>query len=388
MSAPLKGKISNALNSARYDVPEHGRFERHTLLSAIQAAFPEVPSTLLREHYRSHPKIIQFCNQKFYDNQLIIMTRDQGEADVLKAYVTVEGHHARDRFNQRQIDEIQQTVLPELGPVDPGDIGIVSPYRDQAFCLRTSLGTTEIEIDTVHKYQGREKRIMIITTVANDTNDFVDNPNLLNVAISRAQEKIRLVVSKEMAEGNGNIADFVRYIRYSNCEVVSGKVRSVFDLLYGEYTEARLAMMKKEKRVSEHDSENLAHIEIKTVLQEELFHTYGVLLHFPLSMLIRETASFSAEEMAYAMHPWTHTDFVIFRKVDKSPVLVIEVDGYAFHRDGTQQAVRDVIKDAVLAKSGLPILRLSTTGSEERRRIKEKLAEAVGICLASDDSGK
>lgn len=228
---------------------------------------------------------------------------------------------------------------------------------------------------------------MIITTVANDTNDFVDNPNLLNVAISRAQEKIRLVVSKEMAEGNGNIADFVRYIRYSNCEVVSGKVRSVFDLLYGEYTEARLAMMKKEKRVSEHDSENLAHIEIKTVLQEELFHTYGVLLHFPLSMLIRETASFSAEEMAYAMHPWTHTDFVIFRKVDKSPVLVIEVDGYAFHRDGTQQAVRDVIKDAVLAKSGLPILRLSTTGSGERRRIREKLAEAVGVSLAPDDRG-
>ena len=43
----------------KYDVPEHAQFERHNLLSAIRAAFPEIPETLLREHYRCHPKIIQ-----------------------------------------------------------------------------------------------------------------------------------------------------------------------------------------------------------------------------------------------------------------------------------------------------------------------------------------
>ena len=79
----------------RYDVPEHARFERHNLLSAVRAAFPEIPETLLREHYRCHPKIIQFCNQKFYGGELLVMTCDQGESDVLKAYITVEGRHAR-----------------------------------------------------------------------------------------------------------------------------------------------------------------------------------------------------------------------------------------------------------------------------------------------------
>jgi len=361
----------------KYDLPDYARFERHNLLSAVRTAFPDIPETLLREHYRCHPKIIQFCNQKFYGGELLVMTRDQGEADVLKAYMTVEGHHARGTFNQRQIDEVTQHVLPELGSINQADIGIVSPFRAQTARMQASLGTKEIEIDTVHKYQGREKQVIIITTVSNEANEFVDNPNLLNVAVSRAQEKLRLVVSKEMAEGNGNVADLVRYIRYNNCEVISGKVRSIFDLLYSDYMAVRLEVLKKRKRVSEYDSENLVLSEIDAVLQEKAYRGFCVVFQFPLSMLVRDTVNLTTEESAYATHPWTKTDFVVYRKVDKSPVLVIEVDGYAFHREGTRQAERDALKDSVLEKCALPILRLSTVGSDERRRIRKKLEDVV-----------
>ena len=34
---------------------------------------PNVTQTLLKEHYRCHPKIINFCNQKFYHGELIII---------------------------------------------------------------------------------------------------------------------------------------------------------------------------------------------------------------------------------------------------------------------------------------------------------------------------
>ena len=275
--------------------------------------------------------------------------------------------------------EIVQNVLPELNSIKPADIGIVSPYRAQTARMQASVGSKEIEIDTVHKYQGREKRVMIITTVSNETNKFVDNPNLLNVAVSRAQEKLRLVVSKEMAEGNGNIADLVRYIRYNNGEVIPGKVRSIFDLLYGEYTEAHLQVLKKQKRISKYDSENLIHGEIEAVLQEKAYQGYGVVFQFPLSILIRDTGHLTNEESTYANHPWTQTDFLIYSKVDKKPLLVIEVDGYAFHREGTRQAERDALKDSVLNKCGLPILRLSTVGSNERNRIRKKLEDVIGV---------
>ena len=47
---------------------------------------------MLREHYRCHPRIINFCNQKFYGGNLLIMTHDHGEEDVLCAYLTRLGN--------------------------------------------------------------------------------------------------------------------------------------------------------------------------------------------------------------------------------------------------------------------------------------------------------
>jgi superfamily I DNA and/or RNA helicase len=61
------------------------------LLSSITEVFPEVPKTLLKEHYRCHPKIIDFCNRKFYNDQLIILSEGQTEREPLLVYKTTEG---------------------------------------------------------------------------------------------------------------------------------------------------------------------------------------------------------------------------------------------------------------------------------------------------------
>lgn len=37
---------------------------------------------MLNEHYRCHPKIIEFCNKNFYDNKLQVKTKDDGEFPV------------------------------------------------------------------------------------------------------------------------------------------------------------------------------------------------------------------------------------------------------------------------------------------------------------------
>jgi len=145
---------------------------------------------------------------------------------------------------------------------------------------------------------------MVITTVSNETNDRIDKPELLNVAVSRAKEKLRLVVSKDVAEGTGNIADLVRYIRYCNCEVSEGKVCSVFDSLYGAYTSVRLAWMKHRKAVSEYESENLLYEALMGVLEDKGMSDLGVVLHVPLSMLVRNEGQLTEDETRYAMHPW------------------------------------------------------------------------------------
>ncbi len=64
---------------------------------------------------------------------------------------------------------------------------------------------------------------------------------------------------------------------------------------------------------------------------------------------------------------FTHTDFVIFNKMDKIPLLVVEVDGYAFHANNPKQLERDKMRDAILGKYDIPILRIRTNESGEKQ---------------------
>lgn len=56
----------------------------------------------------------------------------------------------------------------------------------------------------------------------------------------------------------------------------------------------------------------------------------------------------------------------------------IEVDGYYFHREGTKQQERDNIKDKILYKYDIPLIRLNTTGSGEKEILENKIKEIFG----------
>jgi len=360
----------------QYDLHRAYHYAENSMLSSIAKLFPDVPKTLLREHYRCHPKIIGYCNLKFYNNQLIVLTEDRKEKDALVLYRLAEGYHARGRYNQREIDVILREVIPN--EIRPGmSVGIISPYRDQVEKLREAIGDAGMEVDTVHKFQGREKDVIILSTVVNEINEFVDNPNLVNVAVSRAVRKLVVLVSGNEKDRRGNIGDLERYIRYHEFKIVPSQIYSVFDLLYRHYSERLLRILKKVRRVSRHFSENLLYTVIGEVLQQPEFRHLGVVLHQPLRMLIRDTSLLTEAECRFAMNPATHADFLIFNRMDKSPVLVVEVDGYAFHANNPAQLERDRMKDGILAKYGIPVLRMATNQSDEKARLTQKLGELV-----------
>ena len=361
----------------RYALEERCRFSTHSLLSSALETWRDAPVTLLREHYRCHPKIINFCNQKFYDGQLIVMTKDRGEQDVLTLYRTVGGNHARGHLNQRQIDVIRQEVLPRIERQHCRSIGIITPYRDQVAAIRKQLGDGYV-VDTVHKFQGREQDAIVLTSVDNVITDFVDDFHMLNVAVSRAVRSLAVVTSQDPRNDGTNYGDLARYIAYQNFAVVESRVYSVFDMLYKGYGEQRAAYLQKHGRISEYDSENLLYAVIREVLAEEALSSIGCAAHVSLTTLIKDDVPLTAEERPYARNPLTHVDFLLFRKMDKMPVLAIEVDGTAFHKAGSRQAERDGKKNRILEKAGIPLLRLRTDGSGEREKIREALGKGMG----------
>ena len=360
----------------RYSLSETYHFSAHSLLSSAIAAWTEAPTVLLREHYRCHPKIINFCNQKFYGGKLIVMTEDHEEPDVLTMYRTAPGNHARGHLNQRQIDVIRQEVLPSLERQGYGSIGIITPYRDQVAAIQTQLGK-ELEVATVHKFQGREKDAIILTSVDNVITEFVDDPRMLNVAVSRAVKSLTVVTSQDPRNDRTNYGDLARYIEYNNCVVIESAVYSVFDLLYQGYAEQRRAFLKKHGRVSEYDSENLLYAVIQGVLQKAEFSFVDCAAHVSLVNLVKDYSVLTEEETAYARNPLTHVDFLLFRRMDKSPLLAIEVDGVAFHAAGSTQASRDEKKNRIFERCSIPLLRLRTDGSGEEERMEQALRSAV-----------
>lgn len=347
-----------------------------SFLESVCRVFPEAPQTLLREHYRCHPKIINFCNQRFYGGRLLIMTEDRGEPDVITAWRTVLGHHARGAFNPREIETIRREVLPSL-PCEQAEIGIISPYNEQVNALHRELGEG-IDVATVHKFQGREKEAIILSTVDDQITAFTDDPNLLNVAVSRAKRQFTLVTSSNEQPDSRDIADLLAYIDYNGGKITESTIHSVFDMLYEPYAEARREFLKRHRRISEFDSENLIYALLEQVLEAEpAFRYLGVLCHQPLRQLIRDWTLLNDEERRYASNGATHLDFLIYNRVSKRPVLAIETDGYQFHKQGTRQSERDRMKDRILDRYALPLLRLSTTGTDEEAKIKDQLSKIV-----------
>ncbi|OEG00141.1 DNA/RNA helicase [Vulcanibacillus modesticaldus] len=385
-------KISDKL-FYKLNVSEAYNYKNNSIIASLNKLYKEdLPKTLLREHYRCQPKIIGFCNEKFYDNQLIIMTEEKQDDKPLKLYKTAPGNHERidiqsdekGRYNVRQIEVIRDEIFAANKNKynDLKNIGIISPYRRHVTEIKKRIKHPELEVDTVHKFQGREKDTIIFTTVANEITPFIDDPNLINVAVSRAVKELIIVTSNKLFKQHGTyIGDLIRYIEYNSLSsaIIESQKISVFDLLYSEYSKKLLKIMKSTKHVSEYMSENLMYSVIEEVLSYPKFSSFKCVIHVPLHSIIKDFSKLSEEERRFAENPWTHVDFLIYNKLDKEPVLAIEVDGVKYHQNNPKQLQRDKLKDKILKENQLRIIRISTNESGEKEKLIEELDKIIKL---------
>ncbi len=268
-----------------------------------------------------------------------------------------------------------------------GDIGITSPYRAQVTKAESYDAFQGVQVDTVYKYQGREKEAIVFSTTANYPDKFVDNPNLLNVAVSRAKGHFILVTAgKPYKKYGSNIGDLIRHIDYQSQSpsLFESKVVSIFDCLYREFSTALEDFNRKAKTVSDYRSQDLMAALLDDILGIERYSSFSYKMDYSLVLFIFDYTGFSIREEKFARNPSSHTDFMIFNKLDKSPVLAMEVDGYSTHDMNEKQLERDQCKNGIFAKLDLPLLRLSTVGSGEREKVIKALEEVLTDLPESD----
>jgi len=192
----------------------------------------------LRDHHRSHADIISFSNEEFYEGQLRIATKydklrmPQGKEPVVR-WVDVQGEVHRlsggivNHEEAQKVVEVLEKLVLEQGYL--GSIGVVSPFHGQADRvldlvkqrpeLHRRLDLQEFESSTVHKFQGDERDLMVFSPVIShgvDERGFLEsNPNLFNVAITRARSALVVVGDRQAALESGvkYLERFAQYVK-------------------------------------------------------------------------------------------------------------------------------------------------------------------------------
>ena len=220
----------------------HWAYSSNSLYEMARAYASSEDIVDLRDHHRSHADIINFSNKNFYDGRLRVATRydalktfkghKQGEPGV--RWVDVKGRTIRpdtgsavNRKEANAVVTVLKRLLLEQGYL--GSIGVVSPFRSQANLIRElcakndalqrPLDDAGFLSDTVHRFQGDERDLIIFSPVISEgtpsqsLNFLKGNRNLFNVAITRARAML-LVVGDKTVTGSCGVEYLEKFVQY------------------------------------------------------------------------------------------------------------------------------------------------------------------------------
>ena len=193
----------------------------------------------LRDHFRSHPDIIEFSNQAFYGGRLRVATRSERLRRLQNDEPAVRWIDARGRVmrpgtggavNEEEARAVVDEIRRLVGQGYTGTMGVISPFRAQANRIRELVSADDALVarlfgldflaDTVHKYQGDERDLVLFSPVVSSgitpsaIRFLADNRNLFNVAVTRARAALVVVGDRGAIRSCGveYLAQLVDYV--------------------------------------------------------------------------------------------------------------------------------------------------------------------------------
>ncbi|NPA75149.1 MAG: IGHMBP2 family helicase [Euryarchaeota archaeon] len=200
-------------------------------------------SRMLTVQYRMNERLMEFSNREFYNNavrtapevrnitlsELIGSCEDNGTVAEMcspsEPLVFVDTHGTmpeRQRPGSTSYEnpgeaEIVSSLVNaflEAG-LEPGVIGVITPYDDQVQMLREQLPVRGLEIKSVDGFQGREKEVIIISFVRSNTGKigFLMDPRRLNVSLTRAKRKLVMIGDSSTLSVNALYRRLLNFVR-------------------------------------------------------------------------------------------------------------------------------------------------------------------------------
>jgi hypothetical protein len=193
-------------------------------MSTFDVAAAAAPVTWLDEHHRSVPHLIEFSAERFYPRPVLLARRHPSN-ECLDAIDVTPAVGARDdhAVNQAELKAVAD-VLRGLHADEPPTVGVVTPFRAQADAIEAmvldcfaleDIEALDLRVATVHGFQGDERDVVLLSPALGPADlpggrSFVEDPNLFNVFVTRARERMVVVTSLDAGAG-GLLGDFLAY---------------------------------------------------------------------------------------------------------------------------------------------------------------------------------
>lgn len=358
---------------AKYNVSENYDYIKNSIYKAFLASDAVSQETLLHNHYRCAKEIIEFNNKKYYNNQLNIKSKPMYDKPLVFCDIS-NAHSAIKNTSPQEADKIIQYVKNNTDK----KIGIITPFKNQKDLIEYQLKENHLEksasCGTVHAFQGDEKDEILFSLALTEnthskTYDWLkNNKELLNVAVSRAKDKLVILSSKEQLERlhkkdePDDLYELANYVQKNGNYKVSSRETSSRALGIKPYSTET----------------------------EDAFLTT---LNHALSALLDENSKYTVKREVQLSHLFDKNkvdcdffykgslDFVIYKKGfrgKEEPVLSIELDGPE-HKNNPKVIARDEKKKQICKNHGFDLIHVDNTYARRYNFIKDILEEFFKI---------
>lgn len=358
----LLGELTNKKLRRRYHVSDEYDYRENSIYKTYLACDAVSDEVLLRNHYRCNKEIIGFNNKKYYNSKLKIQSKSKEPEPLV--YMDVKSDNTQ--IKNTSPAEVEEVVEYALLNKDKS-IAVITPFVNQKQLIENAIKQNKLSnlvCGTVHAFQGDEKDVVLFSTAISERtssgtyNWLKNNKELINVATSRAKEKLVLLTNgKELerlhaGQADDDLYELAQYIKTNGHSKITEKHISSRALGIQPFSTATENAFLENLT---HALENIWLSQSKYVIHKEV----------AISQVFRDNITY--DDLFYM----GRFDFVVYEKQGRSelPILAIELDGKEHFEDAVVKE-RDRKKNAICKAHNMEIIRVENSYARRYNHIK------------------
>lgn len=367
----LLDELTNQKLRRKYNVAEEYDYRANSIYKTFLACDAVSDEVLLHNHYRCNHKIIEFNNRKYYNSKLNICS-ESNEPNPL-VHINVKSNRSDIRNTaDREVEEIVRYACLNRDKA----IGVITPFVNQKKLIEKAVQEEKLQnvvCGTVHAFQGDEKDVVLFSAAITDQTQagtyewLKNNKELINVATSRAREKLILLLDEDnlarlhQKDNEDDLFELVQYVKENGESQVTPKLAN----------SRALGVKPFSTKTEEAFLENLNHALENIWLSQ---NRYTVKKEVAISQVFENNVNYS--DLFYS----GRFDFVVYEHQgrDDIPVLAIELDGKEHFEDEIVKN-RDRKKNEICRAHNMQIIRVENSYARRYNHIKEILINYFSI---------